>query len=134
MSKILIARRVLAKMIEHAQERFPEECCGLLAGKRNHTSVIVRASNLLASPSAFFVPPEELFDFFRSLRSSGLDFTGIYHSHPEGPSGPSERDQEEFHYPEACYWIVSLAQAKPDVRCYRWVRIGFEEQDFGVTE
>lgn len=134
MSKITIEKSILAEMLAHARASFPQECCGLLTGFGNHTSGITKATNQLASRSAFFIPPQELFEFFRRLRTSGQDFTGIYHSHPRGPVMPSLRDVEEFQYPDICYWIISLADQEPDIRCYRWGKMAFDEIGYEVLE
>jgi len=134
MPTISIERSVLAEMLAHAREAFPQECCGLLTGSGAHTLGITRATNQLSSSSAFLIPPEELFEFFRALRASGREFTGIYHSHPRGPKVPSQRDVEEFQYPRVCYWIISLAEEEPDIRCYRWGKMAFEEIDYEVVE
>ncbi len=131
--KISIDKPILAEMLAHARETFPQECCGLLTGSGAHTSGIKRATNQLASRSAFFIPPEELFEFFRALRASGQEFTGIYHSHPRGPKVPSQRDVEESQYRDVCYWIISLAEEEPDIRCYRWGKMTFEEIGYEVV-
>ncbi len=131
--KISIEKSVLAAMLAHAREAWPLECCGLLTGEGSHTSGIRKATNQLASAVAFFVPPTELFEFFRGLRDSGRQLTGIYHSHPRGPAAPSLRDVEEFHYRNVCYWIISLAEEEPDIRCYRWGKMTFEEIEYEVV-
>ncbi|MFB3904446.1 MAG: M67 family metallopeptidase [Acidobacteriota bacterium] len=132
--KVSIEKSIVAEMLAHARESSPIECCGLLTGEGDHTSGIRKATNQLASRFAFFIPPEELFDFFRALRASGRQFTGIYHSHLTGPAAPSLRDLEEFHYREVCYWIISLAGRVPDIRCYRWGKMTFEEIGYEVVE
>ncbi len=134
MPKISIVKAVFTGMLAHAREAFPQECCGLLTGSGAHTSGIRRATNQLASRSAFFIPPKELFEFFRVLRASDRQFTGIYHSHPRGPRVPSQRDVEESQYRDVCYWIISLADKEPDIRCYRWGKMTFEEIDYEVVE
>ncbi len=132
-AEISIDKPILAEMLAHAREILPLECCGLLTGEGNHTSGIRRATNQLASGTAFFMPPEELFEFFRVLRASGEQLTGIYHSHPGSPAVPSPRDVEEYHYRDVCYWIISLAEREPDIRCYRWGKMTFEEIGYEVV-
>jgi len=132
--KVSIGKEILTAMLAHAREVWPLECCGFLTGQGARTSGIRRATNQLVSGTAFFVPPEELFEFFRGLRASAEEFTGIYHSHPRSPAAPSPRDIAEFHYPDVCYWIISLAEEEPDIRCYRWGKMTFEEIKFEVVE
>jgi proteasome lid subunit RPN8/RPN11 len=51
---------------------------------------------------------------------AGLELLAIYHSHPQGPEGPSETDIAMATYPEATYIIISLAnRARPRVRAFR---------------
>lgn len=134
MDDLLVTRQVVDRMILHAWSAAPEECCGLLSGRGNLTSGATPATNQARSESSFFIPPAELFDFFRSLRASEAEFTGIYHSHPATPPIPSETDTHEFHYRDVSYWIVSLQAPGPQVRCYRWRRAGFEEVGYRVVE
>jgi [CysO sulfur-carrier protein]-S-L-cysteine hydrolase len=129
---MIIDMKILDRMVSHARKAAPLECCGLLAGRKDHTTMIRPMTNEAASRTAFFVPPKELFDFFRWLRTSDLELTGIYHSHPSSPPVPSEKDERDFHYRQVAYWIVSLADRDPDVRCYRWSKMGFEEIEFEV--
>ena len=43
----------------------------------------------------------------REFRATGLDFLGIYHSHPHGENKPSPRDIELAYYSEETYFIIS---------------------------
>jgi proteasome lid subunit RPN8/RPN11 len=43
----------------------------------------------------------------REIRAAGLEFVGIYHSHPIDDNRPSARDIERAYYPAAAYFIVS---------------------------
>ena len=120
-------------MAAHALREAPLECCGFLTGTGQKIDGIVRAVNQERSQTAFSVSPSDLFDFFRGLRRSGRRFLGIYHSHPSGVAVPSDRDVRESHYPDVSYWIISLLHSPPDIRCYRWGRMGFEEANFEVA-
>jgi len=125
---------IIEEMKEHALQEFPNECCGMLSGKEDLIDGISRCTNQRSSPTEFSVSPPELFQFFRSLRKQGRDFLGIYHSHPEGNPAPSRRDEEEFNYPDASYWIVSLNNGLASVRCFEWGRAGFAEVPYTVRE
>jgi len=43
----------------------------------------------------------------REFRAAGLEFLGIYHSHPNGENAPSARDIELAYYSEEAYFILS---------------------------
>ena len=115
-----IRSSVVDDMITHAREDFPAECCGLLRGAQGLVTESVRCQNELQSRTAFSIPPQELFQFFRSTREMEMEFAGVYHSHPESPAAPSERDGREFYYPEVSYWVISLQEGIPVVRCFKW--------------
>lgn len=51
--------------------------------------------------------PKEIVRLMREFRAQGLEFLGIYHSHPNGDNVPSPRDIELAYYSEAIYFIVS---------------------------
>ena len=132
METVKIQQAILRQMTEHARVGMPNECCGLLSGKYGLIDDIRLCQNECGSPSAFRVPNHELFDFFRCLRESGREFLGIYHSHPDGTTKPSERDVAEFYYRDASYWIVSLHNGLASVRCFEWRRVRFVEVPYVV--
>lgn len=127
---VTIRADVLDGMVEQARQQAPLECCGLLTGKDGLIDRAVPMANAAASATRFEVAPQDLFDFFRQVRRSSRRLMGIYHSHPASPAVPSQRDIDEFRYPEATYWIISLAQEPPSIRCWRWVRMGFREVNY----
>ncbi len=116
---VRVRAEILARMAEEAR-RDPElECCGLLGGGGAVISEIFPARNVLASPSAFEIAPEELFRLFRRMRAAGLEHLGIYHSHPAGANAPSPRDIERAFYPGVAYFIISpLSGAPRPVRAF----------------
>ena len=98
----------VAGMLDHAHDASHEECCGLLAGRGNLITHVLAAENVAEKRSvAYEIAPRELFRFMRKMRSAGLDFLGIYHSHPQGENYPSPRDLECAYYPDVAYFIVS---------------------------
>jgi [CysO sulfur-carrier protein]-S-L-cysteine hydrolase len=128
----LIRKKALTALREHALAEYPSECCGLLSGRGGLIETCVRATNQRASSQEFFIPPQELFAFFRRLRADSEQFLGIYHSHPRSEAIPSPRDVAEFYYPEVSYWIISLLAPAPDIRCFSWGKMGFIEREYRV--
>lgn len=127
-----IRQDILRQMKEHARAEMPNECCGLLSGKDGVIDDIRRCRNEFVSPSEFRVSPHDLIEFFRGLGEGGREFLGIYHSHPDGTPAPSKRDEEEFRYRDASYWIVSLHNGLASVRCFEWRRVRFVEVSYVV--
>jgi len=120
MSPVIPIRRDLLDWLRAEALRYPaHECCGLLAGANGVISAAFPARNVLASPIAFEIAPEDLFAIFRSLRAAGLEHLGIYHSHPSGPETPSPTDIERAYYPEAAYFILTpCPEGKARVRAF----------------
>ena len=104
----------------------------MLSGRAQTVEHITPTQNERHSIREFSIPPQELFSFFKMLRRSSRELVGIYHSHPDSEAVPSPRDVTGFHYAEASYWIVSLKRARPDIHCFRWVKMGFKEVAFTV--
>lgn len=117
---VRIERSVFDRLLAEARANPNMECCGLLAGRDTVISVILPAKNALQSANAYEIAPEELFAFFRRMRSEELEHLGIYHSHPTGENAPSPLDLKRAFYPAAAYLIVCphLSVSRP-VRAFR---------------
>lgn len=59
-----------------------------------------------------------------ALEAEGLTHVGFYHSHPNGPRGPSRTDEASATWPGYVYLIVSLA-ADPAIGAWRWTGEAF---------
>jgi proteasome lid subunit RPN8/RPN11 len=104
---------IVEEMLRHARSEPGVECCGLLAGAGGVITRIFPAKNALASPIAYDVAPQELFQLFRRMREEELEHLGIYHSHPATENVPSPRDIELAAYPNEAYFIISPLPAAP---------------------
>lgn len=131
------------QMLEDVSRRFPEEACGLLAGRTIHqprplppeerksaiqlmAETVIVMTNALHSPTRFRLQPQEQVNAFLWLEAQGLELIGIYHSHPHGPTHPSPTDLEEFAYPGTAYLIWS----RHDQRRWRCRGYWIEAQSF----
>ena len=66
------------------------------------------AENVATDPAKNYeIAPSEIFRMMREFRAAGLEFLGIYHSHPNGENQPSARDIELAYYSEEVYFILS---------------------------
>ena len=102
----------------HAEETYPEECCGLLVGRiedGGRTRVVkevVRASNTFREDERhrrMLITPLEYARAERMHAAQGLGVVGNYHSHPEHPAAPSQFDLEHLApWPTMSYVIVSV--------------------------
>ena len=108
---IRVRAEILEEMLRIARSEPRLECCGLLAGVGGVITKIFPAKNALASPTAYDVAPQELFQLFRRIREEELEHLGIYHSHLASENVPSPRDVELAAYPNEAYFIISLLPA-----------------------
>ena len=113
-----ISSSLLERIREHGRVAYPHECCGLLLGNANHSSKSVTGLKPVAnsredSPrNRYLISPDDWLEAERESRKAGLDIIGVYHSHPDHPSRPSEFDREHA-FPWYSYIIVSVAGGEP---------------------
>jgi proteasome lid subunit RPN8/RPN11 len=133
--RFFIPKRILEEMVDHARKEFPFEACGILAGRDGEASKLYPLQNEERSEVSYFASPKEQIKAFKKMREEGLELVGIYHSHPNSPARPSQRDVELAFYPEAVYLIVSLKSPDmPEVRAYRLTKERIEEVEIVLKE
>jgi proteasome lid subunit RPN8/RPN11 len=124
---LAIKKSDLQVIVDHCNEGYPNEACGILAGRDGGVEKVYPMRNSKPGPTYYEMDPEEQFRVMRDLRQEGLELVGIFHSHPGGPAYPSSVDVEKAYwpgtlspnYPDAAYVIVSLMdRRKPLVKGY----------------
>jgi proteasome lid subunit RPN8/RPN11 len=131
--RLLLPHQIHAALLEHARAELPNECCGLLAGRKD--SGIGRVErcyplvNALASPVEYESEPRGMFEAERDMRRRGIEVLAVYHSHPTTAPLPSRQDMERSYSPNVVNLIVSLKEKEPAVRAW-WLSPGscFEAQ------
>jgi len=110
------------EIIAHARGGFPEEVCGIIAGRDDAAVALYRGRNVSPTPRVAYELDVETLTRQIEFDDSGLTLAAIYHSHPAGPEIPSETDIRRATYPDSVYLICSLADfARPSVRGFRIV-------------
>jgi proteasome lid subunit RPN8/RPN11 len=127
---VKIRQDAFDRIVKHALEEKPNECCGLLIGTVDVVHDVVRARNARKSPTKFQVAPADHFAAIRKARATGFEVVGAYHSHPNGPSGPSETDRVRLNDPSLVHVIVSLAHGTRTVRAFRFNGDTFSQLEF----
>src|SRR5207253_7800661 len=92
------------KILAHACETDPAECCGLIGGSDDEqASSIYSLRNMASNPNvAYEAAPEDLFAAQRQMRDLGEQLLAIYHSHSRSAEpATSETDVRLAYYPQA---------------------------------
>ncbi len=118
---IKIKKTVYEAMVDHAKKCFPNEACGILAGKNlDEGTEFFPMRNTDESSISYFMDPKEQLRVFKTMRDLKLQMTGIFHSHVASQASPSQKDVRLAFYPDVSYLIVSLAdKAKPVLRSFK---------------
>ena len=107
---ITLSENARQGITRHAEESYPHECVGLLIGRLEGDHKIVEdvlpaqnswnadigltdAEHEHSLRDRFSLDPREYLRADRAARARGLDIVGCYHSHPDHPAIPSERDR-----------------------------------------
>ena len=123
-----IDRGFFVEMVEHGLAGFPNEACGLLAGKEGRPVKFFAMTNQDASPVSYRLDPKEQLKVFTEIDDEGWDLVGIFHTHTHSEAYPSETDLQQAFYPEATYLVMSLSdRGNPVLR-------GFTMQDGAIAE
>jgi proteasome lid subunit RPN8/RPN11 len=120
---------------QHAEQTYPEECCGFLLGKFNnlagafHKTVMQvwqtpntwtpeiqemgdrpsTSDRILSKHNRYWIDPQDTFAAQKYARAQQFDIIGIYHSHTDHPAIPSECDRT-LAWSRYSYLIVSVQQ------------------------
>lgn len=124
------------QLVAHAAAEFPNECCGMIAGREGAALRVLRATNVASmdgtpsqsgagkgSPFMYVIDPREQMRMMDEIDDAGEDLLAIYHSHTRSAAYPSRTDVELAFYPDTLYLIVSLQDRDaPDIRAFHLYR------------
>lgn len=97
-----ITREHKKKLIEHARETSPYECCGILAGNDDAATHLYPITNTSTSPHRYLMDPQQHLDVTLESQKHGRKLLAFYHSHPKGPAQLSETD---VHMAQKSGWV-----------------------------
>lgn len=103
---------VLEQIRSQARAGAPIEQCGLLVGIPEERRIVAQIAmvNLDASEDHFTMDPREQFRATKSLRGTGREIVGSWHSHPFSPARLSDEDLALAVDETALYAVVSLME------------------------
>ena len=110
------------EMQQHVDGDAPLEACGMLAGKKDSVTAVLKVRNAVQSPVRFRMDAQEQYNALMWIEDHGLDLVGIYHSHPAGPETVSATDIAEAAY-EVVHVIWSLTKQIWSARGF-WIENG----------
>lgn len=92
-------------MVSHAEQVYPNECCGAMLGRIDGAGKLVTEAVPLRNAfegeqmERYELLPEDLLAADKAARERGLDLVGIFHSHPDCDAYFSETDLKN-----SCPW------------------------------
>ena len=109
MKCIVLTQREKDKLITHAIERQPNESCAMLLGEKIddawNVKEIFLTENIDKSQTNFTISPEELIKGYKLAEKMRLELVGVFHSHPNSDTTPSDTDKK-FMQNNPVPWII----------------------------
>ena len=109
MEFVFLAQKEKDQLITHAIEQQPHESCAMLLGKKVddawNIKEIFLTQNIDNSQINFTISPEELLKGYQLAEKMHLELVGIFHSHPNSDTTPSDTDKK-FMQNNPVPWII----------------------------
>ena len=109
MKCIVLTQKEKDKLITHAIERQPNESCAMLLGEKINDTWDVKevflTENIDKSQTNFTISPEELLKGYKLAEKMHLELVGVFHSHPNSDTTPSDTDKK-FMQNNPVPWII----------------------------
>jgi len=106
---VVLAQKEKDQLITHAIEQQPHESCAMLLGKKVddawNIKEIFLTQNIDNSQINFTISPEELLKGYQLAEKMHLELVGIFHSHPNSDTTPSDTDKK-FMRNNPVPWII----------------------------
>ena len=116
---LTIQRSHFEHMRQHAEQTYPQECCGVLVGffdsdtRRTVERVVPCVNSSTESRhTRYEISSVDLLRIQREARFAGQQIVGFYHSHPDHPAHWSTTDIEQAHWSGCSYVIISVERGK----------------------
>jgi len=124
---IIFQSSTFEAICSEGERGYPQECCGLLAGRKEAESFMVQSivpmQNNVASTilDRYLIDPKERALAEEKISSDGMELIGFYHSHPDHDAYFSQTDlenSEEYQFgtpwlpPTYVYLVLSVKKKK----------------------
>jgi len=137
-----IDESTLKSIQSHGEKAYPDEGAGLLLGEDEGEARQIRAIYTLnnsredsARHNRYLLTPQDYWAGEQEAARQGWDVVGVFHSHPDHPSQPSDFDRE-WAIPWFSYMITSIEKGHAsNTRSWHLVddRSRFEEDTIKVV-
>jgi len=113
-----ITKRQYDLIMNQAQACYPQEAGGILGGKENVILGVLPLFNqfLYDRTVTFGITEDDIERGYRFLEKNGLEYYGIYHSHPKGVPFPSK---EDLSHGQRFHFIIGLSN-RYNPELYAW--------------
>jgi len=133
-----LTRNVYDEIVYQGYDGGDEEICGVLAGEfgddESVVSEIRQVENVADTPQIrYAMDPEDQLAATESIEADGHEVVGFYHTHPTGPTRPSETDAARATWPGYSYAICAF-DGYPYLGSWRWTDEGFRRESVRVIE
>ncbi|MFA4015006.1 MAG: hypothetical protein RUDDFDWM_000072 [Candidatus Fervidibacterota bacterium] len=115
---VFISLSAYTRIKEHSLLAYPNECCGLLIGCKQGDSIwgITKAfptKNVHSEckHSRYEIEPSAILMAHMGAKAQGLEWIGVYHSHPNVPPIPSQTDGQ-LAWAGLIYIVTSVSNGK----------------------
>ena len=133
--EVVLTKNLYRNMTEVAKNSYPLEGCGVLFGHIDNERAVIRevveTENSAENPSLrFYIDPELFYKILTNAEEQGLEFLGIFHSHPAEPN-PSPWDLEYMKLHQNVWIIIqsfNREERNPKMKAFQW----YDEQLFDV--
>ena len=109
MEFVVLAQQEKDQLITHAIKQQPLESCAMLLGKKVDDAWNIKevflTQNIDNSQINFTISPEELLKGYQLAEKMHLELVGIFHSHPNSDTTPSDTDKK-FMQNNPVPWII----------------------------
>lgn len=137
---IILDQKVFGHISRHAEEEYPNECCGFFFGRESEDRKILRAYSVTNAREGdrrrrFQITPDDYRKAEKFALNNDLDLLGVYHSHPDHPAVASEHDRKVA-MPYFSYIIASVRNSKMvDIKSWQLnEKRQFEEEEIEVQD
>ena len=105
LQKIILSESDKKILTEHAENEKPNESCAILFGKENLVSEVFLTKNIEESSVNFTISNEQLIEGYKIAEEKKLEVIGIFHSHPNSDTYPSNT-YKKFMHSNPVVWII----------------------------